>query len=314
MATQTLLSTGTTFVSSLLADLNLSTSAVIVVGTDPVYQDSISFLQFDLSSIPVESVSSAVLRLFVFAKTGVLPSPVVINRVTTDFDINTVTYNTIPAFVPTDSTTEVSVDDVLQFIEIDVTDLVNQWLNGTFPNFGIALTNPDGTTSVQFGGQPVGAAFEPQLVVTFENGNGTAGVLEGFQAQLQGSPATIIADGETIIFDTVINDQSESISYNAATGEFTITGAGNYYINWWTTTDGSAGPVNMIFAVLVDGTPFAQGNAPVVTGQVTGNALITVTDTPVTVTLANQTGADVLLANIPVQADITILAFSSTVA
>lgn len=304
MATQTLLTTGTTFVSSLLANNNLSFSAIIVVGTDPIYIDSISFLKFDLSALPVESVDSAILRLFVFAKTGASPSPIVVNRVTSDFDINSVTYNTMPTFVPTAATTDISLDEVLQYIEIDVTTLVNQWLNGTFPNFGIALTNPDGTTSVQFGGKSIGAAFEPQLVVTYSSG--TTANLEGVQAQLQGSPGVIIADSANVIFDTIINDQSVSISYNPVTGEFTISEAGNYYIQWWVTTDGSGGPVNMIFSVFVDGISVSQGNSPIVTGQVEGDALITVSDSPVTVTLVNQTGAEVAYANIPVQANITI--------
>lgn len=304
MATQTLLTTDTTFVSSLLPNTNLEFSAIIVVGTDPVYLDSISFLKFDISSLPVESVDSAILRLFVFAKTGASPSPIVVNRVTSDFDINSVTYNTMPTYIPTSSTTDVSLDEVIQYIEIDVTTLVNEWLNGTYPNFGIALTNPDGITSVQFGGRLIGAAFEPQLVVTYSSG--TTGDLEGIQAQLQGSPSVIIADGANVIFDTIINDQSESISYNPVTGEFTISEAGNYYIQWWVTTDGSGGPVNMIFSVLVDGNEVAQGNSPIVTGQVEGDAFITVSDTPVTVALVNQTGAEVLYANIPVQANITI--------
>lgn len=304
MATQTLLTTATTFVSSTLADVSLSFSAIIVVGTDSIYGTSISFMNFDLSSIPVQSVDSAVLRLFPFAKTGAVPSPIVVNRVTSDFDIATVTYNTMPTFVPTGFTTEVSNDELLQFIEIDITGLVNQWLNGTFPNFGLALTNPDGTTSVQFGGKPIGAAFEPQLVVTFTPVS--PGNLEGIQVQLLGSPGTIIGDGDNIIFDTVINDQSGSISYDPTTGEFTISEACNYYVKWWVTTDGSAGPVNMVFSIFVDGSSFAQGNSPIVTGQVDGDAFVTVSGSPVTVTLVNETGADVLFANIPVQADITI--------
>jgi hypothetical protein len=308
MATLTLQSSGTTFVSSLLPDTNLSFSAIIVVGTDPVYLDSISFLKFDLASIPVAAVTNATLRLFVFAKTGVAPSPIVVNRVTSDFDINTVTYNTMPPFVPTGLSSDVTTDDVLQYVDIDITTLVNQWLAGTFPNYGIALTNPDGTTSVQFGGKSIGPEWEPLLVVTYTNGGG--GVLQGFQAQLQGSPAEIITDGANVIFDTVISDQSGNVSYNAATGEFTLNGAGNYYIDWWVTTDGSAGPVNMIFGILVNGTLVALGNSPIVTGQVNGNAFITVGDLPVTVTLANQTGADVLYANIPAQANITILTVS----
>lgn len=308
MATLTLQSSATTFVSSLLADINLSFSSVIVVGTDPVYLDSISFLKFDLASIPVTNLTSATLRLFVFSKTGVAPSPIVVNRVTSDFDINTVTYNTMPPFVPTGLSTDVTTNEVLQYVDIDITDLVNQWLAGTFPNYGIALTNPDGTTSVHFGGKPIGPEWEPLLVVTYTTGGG--GILQGYQAQLQGSPAEFIADGDNVIFDTVIADQSDNVSYNAATGEFTLTGAGNYFISWWVTTDGSTGPVNMVFGVLVNGSTVALGNSPIVTGQVNGNAFITVGDLPVTVTLTNLTGADVLYANIPAQANITILTVS----
>ena len=306
MATQTFLSTGTTFVSSALADYNLSASAVIAVGThSAVYQDSISFIKFDLSSLPSAAATSAVLRLFVFTKDGAAPSPIVVNRVTSDYDINTVTYNTQPAYVQTGITGEVSSAEQLQYIEIPVTALVNEWLTGVNPNYGFALTNPDGTTSVLFGGQLSGTSYEPQLVITSESP--AAGELEGIQAQLQRSPATIIADGANVIFDSTITDQSESISYDLATGEFTISEPGNYYISWWVTTDGSAGPVNMVFALLADGTPIALGNSPIVTGQVDGDAFLTVTDTPVIVTLVNQTGADVLYANIPVQANISII-------
>lgn len=302
MPTMNLQSTGSTFVSALLPNTNLSASAIIVVGTDPVYLDSISFIQFDLSSIPVAVVSSAILRLYVFSKTGAAPSPINVNRVTSAFDINTVTYNTMPPFVPTGITTNVTVGDVLTFIDIDITTLVNQWLAGTFPNYGLALTNPDGTTSVHFGGEPIVDPYGPLLIATY-----SGGALQGFQAQLQGSPAAIIANGNNVIFDTVITNQSANISYNAGTGEFTLSATGNYYIDWWVTTDGSAGPVNMVFGILVDGMPYAQGNSPIVTGQVNGNAFLAVNAAPVTVTLANETGADVLFANIPVQANISII-------
>jgi hypothetical protein len=307
MATVNLQTTGTTFVSSLLATNNLSFSTVIVAGTDPIYLDSISFLKFDLSSIPAETVTNATLRLFVIAKKAA-PSTVVVNRVTSDFDINAVTYNTRPPYVPTGSSTIVTAGEVLQFIDIDITNLINQWLSGTFPNYGLALTVPGGTTSVQFGGKPIGADFEPRLIVTFTPG--TTGALEGIQAQLQGSPASPIADGATVKFDTVLTDHSERISYNAATGVFTLTGVGLYYINWWVATDGSAGPVNMVFAVNADGIPVAIGNSPIVTGQVNGNAFISVDGSPITVTLTNLTGASIMFGNSPIQADLSIFTIS----
>ncbi|WMJ87113.1 DNRLRE domain-containing protein [Anaerocolumna sp. MB42-C2] len=305
MTTQTFLSTGTTFVSSALAEYNLSASAVIAVGTHSVYQNSISFIKFDLSSLPSAPVTSATLRLFVFTKDGATPSPIVVNRVTSNYDINTVTYNTQPSYEPTGITTEISSDEQLKYIEISVTSLVNQWLTGAAPNYGLALTNPDGITSVLFGGKLSGADFEPQLVVTY--GQKEPGELTGIQAQLQQSPGVILANEANVIFDTTITDQSESISYNLQTGEFTISEPGNYYISWWVTTDGSAGPSNMVFALLANGNTIALGNSPNVTGQVDGDGFFTVADEPVTITLVNQSGASILYANIPVQANISII-------
>ncbi|GBF34312.1 hypothetical protein DCCM_3424 [Desulfocucumis palustris] len=61
---------------------------------------------------------------------------------------------------------------------------------------------------------------------------------------------------------------------------------------------------------MVDDISVSLGNAPVVTGQISGDALITVEAVPAVVTLANQTGADVLFANTVVQANIAILTAS----
>lgn len=305
MATQTTLqATGTTFVSSTLADLNLSANPIIVVGTSPVYGNAISYLKFDLSALAGQTASSAILRLFVFVKTGGTPTPITVNRALSDFNINTVTYNSQPLFVQTGSSTTVSDEDVLQYIEIDITELINQWLNQTFPNFGMALAGTDGTTSVQFGGRSIGPAFEPQLVVTTESPSSVS--LKGIQAQLRDSVSEILDDGAVVPFDTLVNNQS-SILFNAQTGTFTLTAAGNYYIKWWVTTDGSAGPVNMSFTVYTDGISAIGGNSPIVTGQVNGDAFLIFVDAPHDITLVNTTGADVLFANIPTQANITIL-------
>lgn len=305
MATQTLLSSGTTFVSSLLPNTNLSINPIIVTGTSPVYLDTASYLKFDVSSIPVQAVDSAVLRLFVFTKTGGPPSPVVVDRVTSDFDMASITYNMQPTYVPTTSSINITAANVIQYVEIDVTALVNQWLDGTYQNYGIALTDSDGITSVEFGGKPIGASSEPQLVVTYTPG--PTADLHGIQAQLQGSPAAILADEAKIIFDTVVIDASDQISYDTNTGDFTISAPGNYYVNWWVTTDGSAGPVNVVFGLFVNGSSVSIGNAPVITGQVEGNAFLSVSTAPATVSLVNQTGASILLANTLAQADITII-------
>lgn len=170
MATVTLNIPDTTFVSSTLPDENLSFSPLIYVGTDPTFQDSISFLEIALPSLPVTAVDSALLQLTVIVKSGAAPSPVVVNRVTSPFNTDTVTYNTRPAFTSTPSQVNVTASDVFTTVEIDVTTLVNAWLAGTFPNNGIALTNSDGTTVVQFATNSIlYEPYFPKLVLTYSS-------------------------------------------------------------------------------------------------------------------------------------------------
>jgi hypothetical protein len=131
-------------------------------------------------------------------------------------------------------------------------------------------------------------------------------VLLGIQTQLLASGGALVADGAQIIFDTITNDQANDINYNLATGVFTITAPGNYYVSWWVAVDGSDGPIVLTFAVELNGGGGVLGSAPTVTGQINGSALITVVATPATITLVNVTGAAIVLADSPVQANLVI--------
>jgi len=160
----------TTFVSSSQPTQNFSFYPLMYVGNEPSFSDSIGLMEIDLSSIPVTNVDSAVLQLAVIVKTGTESSPIVVNRVTSPFDASTVTYNTLPSFTPTASQINVETSDLYTIVEIDITELVNQWLNGTYPNFGIALTNPDGVTLVQFAtNNIVYEPYFPRLVITYSD-------------------------------------------------------------------------------------------------------------------------------------------------
>lgn len=168
MSNVTLNISDTAYVSSLLPDTNISTLPLIFAGTDQTYLDCISYLQFTLPSLPVTSVDSALLELSVIAKTGISPSPVLVNRVTVPFSTDTVTYNTRPAFTATAIQYNVTTSDINSTIQIDVTTLVNDWLSGTFPNYGIALTNSDGTSVVEFATDGIQyEPFYPRLVITY---------------------------------------------------------------------------------------------------------------------------------------------------
>lgn len=128
--------------------------------------------------------------------------------------------------------------------------------------------------------------------------------------QLVGGASQTVAPGQNLVFDAAVNDQSPDIGYNALTGEFTISRAGNYLVNWWVATNGTSADTNLWFSIMVGGAGYALGAAPLVTGQVGGSALVSVGHTPTVLTLANTTPNTLRLAQTPVQADIVILQVS----
>lgn len=170
MPTTTLNIPNTTFVSSAQPDDNLSFYPTMYAGTDPTFQNCISLLQVTMPPLPVTQVDSAILQFAVIVKSGADPSPVVVNRVTTPFSTSTVTYHTRPTFTATPSQINVTTADLYNTVQLDVTALVNSWLDGTFINNGIALTNSDGTTVVQFATNNIGyQPYFPELVLTYSS-------------------------------------------------------------------------------------------------------------------------------------------------
>ena len=101
------------------------------------------FLKFDLSVLGAATgndIDTATLRLWIrrVKKAG---AAIDIHRVTGPWTEDTLTFATAPGFDPTPV-----VDDFLltaadrhTWVLVDVTDLVKGWLDGTFPNHGIAI-------------------------------------------------------------------------------------------------------------------------------------------------------------------------------
>ena len=103
------------------------------------------------------------------------------------------------------------------------------------------------------------------------------------------------------------------MSYNAGTGQVTITASGIYFVHWWVATSGAAAQTFVSFAVNTSSGDSIVGSSPIVAGQVEGNALLEITAspiTPVTLELVNVTGAIVGYGIAPVRADMTILQVS----
>lgn len=116
-------------------------------------------------------------------------------------------------------------------------------------------------------------------------------------------------DGANVLFDVSLNSISPNIAYAALTGVFTITDPGTYYINWWVNTDGAEAATNVEFTIETSagGAISAVSPMPVVTTQLSGNALITVVVAPVTFALVNNSGATVTFGTAAVQADLTVV-------
>jgi hypothetical protein len=132
------------------------------------------------------------------------------------------------------------------------------------------------------------------------------------QVQLQGSSGGTVATGTNVLFDTVINAPSPNITYNAGVGMFFINAPGNYYISWWVNTDGAEAETSVNFGIRVVGGPIisASSPSPMVTLQLNGSALITVTTTPLVFNLFNDSGATVTYGTSDIQANLTIIEVS----
>lgn len=161
-------------------------------------------------------------------------------------------------------------------------------------------TGPMGPTGATGATGPTGAT----------GATGAAGTLAGIQMQLVGGRQSQIAPGANVIFDTAINDQSADISYNSLTGQFTISNPGNYFVSWWVATDGAGSSTDLWFSIQVTASVPVAGATPIVTGQLNGSALVTVSSAPATLTLMNSTANPIVFAATPVQANIVILQIS----
>ncbi|WP_109488591.1 DNRLRE domain-containing protein [Occallatibacter savannae] len=126
-----------TFVSSATPTTNYGPTTSLAVG-----QGTTTYIQFNLTGIPANaSVSKATLRLYVDAvgKAGSFD----VYEVDNPWTENKVTYNT-PAPVPGISATggnsvAVTAASMNQYLLIDITSLVQAWLNGSIENHGLAL-------------------------------------------------------------------------------------------------------------------------------------------------------------------------------
>ncbi|HHT37893.1 MAG TPA: hypothetical protein GXZ95_00570 [Mollicutes bacterium] len=139
---------------------------------------------------------------------------------------------------------------------------------------------------------------------------GPGSALVGLQVQLTDETA-IIENDSPIIFNTLFNDVTDAVSYNPATGLFTITETGNYYIDWWVAVDGSPVAITIDVSLVTSNGVVATSSSPILSGVVTGSTLISVTEAPITFRLVNTTGNEIFIGNTTVKANLTVVYLAS---
>ena len=108
-----------------------------------------TLFQFDLSDIPqLATVTSAKLRIYPTYRTNGASLNLGVKALLGGWSADAVTWETAPAAADTAAATAV-VNTVAQLYELDITALVQDWVDGTLPNNGVALTG-EGPTSVEY--------------------------------------------------------------------------------------------------------------------------------------------------------------------
>jgi hypothetical protein len=185
-----------------------------------VNEDSTAFVQFDLSTLAdgttANDVRKATLVLYVNGsrkKKGIPSGTFYVVRVTAPWDERTLNGNPAPALGSVEVTgISVAPDDANQFITIDLTELVKDWIDGAVPNYGIALVS-DGVLDVQFDAKESEAtSHHAQLEILTAADSGVAGP--------QGPTGPAGATGATGVAGPAGNNGT-----NGATGPTGSTGA-----------------------------------------------------------------------------------------
>ncbi|WP_427338457.1 DNRLRE domain-containing protein [Caloranaerobacter sp. DY30410] len=144
MATKILYPSSDVYIAEYYPDTNFANSVALFVGQFASAGDDYrSLIKFDLNQLePTSTISSAKLKLYVYT-TNLTSSPtqVSIYRLIEDFDEQTVTWNTKPAYdaavVAVDATTITS--GYTGWVTFDITSLVQDWHSGAKANNGLLI-------------------------------------------------------------------------------------------------------------------------------------------------------------------------------
>lgn len=161
-----------TYIYRVKSDTNYGNDVEINVRAES-HPEMHGLLQFDLSMIPADAtITGATLYLYTpDSRNGLMFS---IRRITTEWDEQTATWNT-PWLNPGSDYDDQTVYGSFTiggrgcFIQTDMTNLVDQWTNGTYDNFGLLIhaTGPMSIVHFVSSDDSLQAELRPRLSVTY---------------------------------------------------------------------------------------------------------------------------------------------------
>jgi Collagen triple helix repeat (20 copies)/TGF-beta propeptide len=278
-----------------------------------------SFIQFDLSPVPASAtVAKATLRLFVSSVSGSGSFDVYkVNNTWTETGLN---WGNMPGFGASATgvhPVSITSANVNNFVDVDITSLVQQWVAGTATNYGVALQATTSSASFSFDSKEgQNTSHEPELLIVL---NGPAGA-QGAQGPtgLTGSTGATGAAGSQgpigLTGATGATGPQGPIGLTGATGAtgpqgpIGLTGAtgpaGSAGPQGATGPQGPIGPIGPQGPAGADGNAGFSGTAnsvPVFTGATTlGNSPITLAGSSVGIGTTNTLVFDPLAVLSPV--------------
>lgn len=164
-----------TFISMKYIDMNYSKSPFLLVGEGTNYGSSkdasIAFIEFDLSSlINCTTINKA--ELYVYPNDeGYLDDdllfPLEIFTNLKSYDHTTVTWKNGPKLKKNKCGLVINKNNCNNYVKIDVTSIVTEWINNTLPNYGMALTAKYSNAIISFSSSK--GPYKPFLRVKYDH-------------------------------------------------------------------------------------------------------------------------------------------------
>ena len=166
MPTILLQPSGDTYVSQWYSNQNFSQSKYLCVGFGCRGRNE-ALIRFDLDLPPNAEIIRAVLMLHLHDIENANEVFIGVNRILDDYDNATVTWNTTPSYAPVSGSFRVSCRDAGKCVQADITELVREWAEDSYPNYGLALTGDPRRRGVAIFLSSNNDYGEPRLAVTF---------------------------------------------------------------------------------------------------------------------------------------------------